>query len=269
MTSRMSIGTATALAALTAAAFAPSALAQAPDFEMGWTVGDGVTVNYDWTQFGTLNGYGDWSVPGSKDIWTGWSYSGELVGTTKTGDWLLTWNCVFDVITGFAGGGGAFVTANIVVTNNDVVNQNFSLLVTLPTGVLGVVTERGSLVGTITDLTFDDATVFAPVGGRIYTPLIDGSSEPPGFLMDDPFEESAGGPLFSGTIGPADFGIPAPVAASQTVDSSIGILLDFDLTAGDTVSFTAIFEVLIPAPAGLPILAAVGLVAGCRRRRQA
>jgi hypothetical protein len=140
---------------------------------------------------------------------------------------------------------------------------------TLPTGALGVVDERGSLVGTITDLTFDDATVFAPVGGRIYTPLINGSSEPPGFLMVDPFSESAGGPLFSGTIGPADFGIPVPVAASQTVDSSIGILLDFDLTAGDSASFTAIFEVIIPAPAGLSILAALGLVAGRRRRRQA
>jgi hypothetical protein len=99
--------------------------------------------------------------------------------------------------------------------------------------------------------------------------MIDGVGEVGGFLMDDPFSESAGGPLFSGTVGPADFGIPEAINASQTVDASIGILLDFDLTAGDSASFTAIFEVLIPAPAGLPILAALGLVAGRRRRRQA
>ncbi len=270
MNSRMSIGATSALAVLAAAAFVPSALAQAPAFNMGWTVGDGATETYDWTVHGTLNDYGDYTVPGNKNIWTGWSYTGDLVGSTDTGTWLLEWNCVFnESVSGVAGGGSAFITANIVVTNNDIVTQNFSLLMTLPTGFLGIVTERGSIVGTITDLTFDDATVFAPVGARIYTPMIDGVSEVPGYLMNDPFQESAGGPLFSGTVGPADFGIPVPVAASQEVDSTIGILLDFDLTAGDSASFTAIFEVLIPAPAGLPILAALGLFGGRRRRRPA
>ncbi len=268
MTSRNSIGATSAIAALAAAAFVPSALAQTPAFNMGWTVGDADTIVYDWTTNGTLHGFGDWQVKGNENIWTGWSYSGDLVGSTPTGDWTLGWNCVFNVVDGVAGGGGAFVTVNIVVTNNDVVNQNFSLLMTLP-AILGAVTERGSLVGTITDLTQDDATVSAPVGSRIYTPMIDGVGEVAGFLMDDPFSESAGGPFFSGTVGPADFGIPVAANASQTVDASIGILLDFDLTAGDSASFTAIFEVLIPAPAGLPILAALGLVAGRRRRRQA
>lgn len=266
MTSQRSIGAASGFAALAAVAFVPAAVAQAPAFNMGWTVGGGTTVDYNWAQFGTLNGYGDWNVPGNEAAWTGWNYSGELTG--GGGNWLLNWNCVFDVNDGVAAGGSAFVTANIVVTNNDIINQNFSLLMTLPTGVLGVVTEQGSIVGTVTDLTFDDATVFAPNNGRIYTPMIDGSNEVPGYLMADPFSESAGGPLFSNSVGPADFGIPAPVAASQTVDASIGILLDFDLTAGDSASFTAIFQVLIPAPAGLPILAALGLIAGRRRRRQ-
>ncbi len=264
MNSRMSIGATSALAVLAAAAYVPSALAQ-PAFNMGWTVGEGPTETYDWNVHGALNGYGDYTVPGSERIWTGWNYTGELVGSTKTGTWQLDWNCVFTE----NAGGDAFVTANIVVTNADIVNQNFSLLMTLPTGVLGIVTERGSIVGTITDLNVNDATVFAPVGARIYTPMIDGSPEVPGYLMTDPFQESAGGPLFSGIVGPADFGIPAAVDASQTVDSSIGILLDFDLTAGDAASFTAIFEVLIPAPAGLPILAALGLMAGRRRRRPA
>ena len=131
---------------------------------------------------------------------------------------------------------------------------------------MGDLTERGSIVGTITDLSFDDATVFAPVGGRIYTTMIDSTPEAPGFLMNDPFSESAGGPLSSNTVGPADFGIPAPVGVSQDVDSSIGIFLNFDLTAGDTVSFTAIYQIL-PAPAGLPVLAALGLIASRRRRR--
>ncbi len=267
MNSRMSIGAASALAVLAAAAFVPNASAQ-PAFNMGWTV-EGITETYDWNVHGTLNPYGDYTVPGDENIWTGWNYTGLLTGSFQDGEtWEMGWNCVFSE-SGVAGPGSAFITANIVVTNNDIVNQNFSLLMTLPTGFLGTVTERGSIVGTITDLTFDDATVFAPVGARIYTPMLDGSDEVPGFLMNDPFAESAGGPLFSGTVGPADFGIPVPVAASQDVDSTIGILLNFDLTAGDSASFTAIFEVLIPAPAGLPILAALGLFGGRRRRRHA
>jgi len=265
MTSRISIGAASAIAAFAAAAFVPNASSQTPAFNMGWTVGNGGTIVYDWTTNGTLNGFGDWQVPNNGKTWTGWSYSGDLVGSTDTGTWELGWNCIFNVVDGVAGGGGAFVTANIVVTNTDVVNQNFSLLMTLP-AILGAVTERGSIVGTITDLTFDDATVFAPVSSRIYTPMIDGVGEVGGFLMDDPFSESAGGPLFSATVGPADFGIPTPVALSQDVDSSIGILVDFDLTAGDSVAFTVVYEIL-PAPAGLPVLAVFGLVASRKRRR--
>ncbi len=268
MASRISFGaTRSAVVAIAAAAVVSnSALAQLtpPGFSMGWTVGTDDTINYDWTQYGTLNGFDDWDVPGSGQVWTGWNYAGTLVG--GVGAWQLDWNCVFN-----AGPTGAFVTANIVVTNNDIVNQNFSLLMTLPTGMLGLManlTERGSVVGTITDLTFDDATVFAPVGGRIYTPMVDGSPEMPGFLMVDPFSESAGGPLFSNSVGPADFGIPAAVGVSQDVDSSIGILLSFDLTPGDSASFTAIFEVLIPGPAGLPLLVVAGMMAGRKRRRR-
>ncbi len=55
----------------------------------------------------------------------------------------------------------------------------------------------------------------------------------------------------------------------QILAVGVGIMLDFDLTPGDAASFTAIFEVIVPAPAGLPFLAALGLVAGRRRRRQA
>lgn len=257
------------LAIAATAVVSNSALAQAtpPAFTMAWTVGSADTVTYDWTQFGTLHGDGDWQVPGNAATWSGWKYTGTLVG--DAGAWQFDWNTVFNVGEGVAVGVGAFVTANIVVTNNDIVNQSFSLLMTLPTGFLGTMLERGSIVGTITDLTFDDATVSAPVGGQIYTPMIDGVDEVPGFLMGGGFSESAGGPLFSNSVGPADFGLPTPIAASQTVDSSIGIMLSFDLTAGDSASFTAIFEVLpIPAPAGLPILAAAGLLAGRKRRRR-
>ena len=266
MASRITGVTPVAVVAIAAASFVSNSVQAQPAFTMGWTVGNADTVTYDWTQFGTLYGNGDWNVPGSEAIWSGWNYSGTLVG--DGGAWQFDWVTVFSSNAGVAGG-GAFVTANIVVTNNDIVNQNFSLLMTLPTGVLGTMNERGSIVGTITDLGGNDATVFAPDGGQIYTPMIDGLAEVPGFLMGDGFSESAGGGFFSNSVGPADFGLPIPVAASQDVDSSIGILLSFVLTAGDAASFTAIFEVVpVPGPAGLPILAAAGLLAGRKRRRR-
>ena len=280
MTSRIIVGS--VAGALAAAVLTPALAQEAPDFRMEWTAGSNPSVDYSWADvngqpggFGELLGYGSWQLPGDEAIRTGWNYSGELVGSDSGGGqdappgfWTLQWNCVFaQGADGVASGGGAFVTANIVVTNNDPLNiQNFSLLMTLP--VKGILNpeERGSVVGTVTDITFDDATVFAPAGSQIYTPRIDGIDEAPGFLLQDPFSASAGGPLQSAPVGPADFGIPAWVPATQAVDANIGIFLSFDLTPGDSASFTAIYEVQpIPGPAALPLLA-LGLLIRRRRR---
>lgn len=269
MTSRLSLGTALAVGAMLVCG--GNALAQ-PDFQMTWDAsGDGIGPNqYNWNQYGNFPAFGTYQfddLPGQQ--FTGWQYAGELAGPLD--EWSLQWNCVFNNDTdGVATSTGSFVTANIVVTNNDQVNfQNFSLLMSLPVNrVLMTPLSRGSVVGTVTDLTIDDATVAAPSGGAIYTPLIDGTAEAIGVLMADPFSQNAGGPLNSNTVGPQDFGIPAPVVASQDADSTIAIRLDFDLSPGDSASFTAIFEILpLPGPGGLPVLAAIGLLAGRRRRR--
>ncbi len=276
MASRFSLGSVAGTVVVLGAATFLTGTAQAqdpPDFLMTWDAsGDAVGENtYNWNQFGDNPVFGSYSkIPNSNETWTGWQYTGNLAGPQN--EWSLQWNCVFNNdVGGVATGGGSFVTANIVVTNNDQFNvQNFSLLMTLPVGrALVTPLERGSIVGTVTDLTLDDATVSAPVGGRIYTPFIDGVAEAPGFLMADPFTANAGGPLFTSTVGPQDFGVPAPVAANAAAaNTSISILLDFDLTGGDSAQFTAIFEVLpIPGPGGLPVLAALGFLAGRRRRR--
>jgi hypothetical protein len=280
MTSRMFVGS--VAGALAAAVLTPALAQEAPDFRMEWTAGANPAVDYSWSDvngqpggFGEMLGYGSWQLPGDEAIRSGYNYTGTLVGSGESGNpgdppgfWTLQWNCVFnDAADGTAAGTSAFVTANIVVTNNDPSNiQNFSLLMSLPTKNFGPVMERGSVVGTVTDITFDDATVFAPVGSQIYTPRIDGIDEAPGLLLQDPFSASAGGPLQSAPVGPADFGIPAWVPASQAVDSSIAIFLSFDLTPGDSASFTAIYEVAVPGPGALPFLA-MGLLIRRRRRR--
>lgn len=276
MTSRLSFAsTAGAVVALGAAAVltGPAQAQDLPNFLMTWDASlDNVGPDtYDWNTYGNFPVFGSYNdIPLSDVTWTGWNYTGVLAGLNN--EWTLQWNCVFNNdVGGVATGGGSFVTANIVVTNNDQFNtQNFSLLMTLPVNrALLTPLERGSIVGTVTDLTLDDATVFAPSGGQIYTPLIDGVAEAPGLLMVDPFSQSAGGVLNTSTVGPADFGVPTPVLANAAaVNSTISIILDFDLTGGDSAQFTAIFEVLpIPGPGGLPVLAALGLLAGRRRRR--
>ncbi len=274
MTSRLFVGVSAASIAFLAAG---SSLGQTPDFRMVWEV-DGQTTDYNWADIngngpsglGQLNGYGDWQVPGDDNFWTGWNYSGEFAGSFQSGyDWGLAWNCVFNPDSEtVATGGGAFVIANIVVTNSDINTQSFSLLMSLPLSraVLNPL-ERGSITGTVTDLTFDDAVVSALPGGQIYTPRIDGLDEAPGFLMGGGFSENAGGALQSSVVGPADFGVPVLVPASQNADASIAIRLAFNLSPGDSASFTSIYEILIPGAGALPLLSAFGLLAGRRRRR--
>lgn len=244
---------------------------QAPEFLMTWDVSsDGIGPNtYNWDPkhggHGTLNPFGDYNVPQNEETWTGWNYTGELFG--PSGAWQLQWNCVFyDGSSAGASGTSAFVVANIVVTNFSANTENFTLLMNNPLArAIASPVERGSIVGTVTDLTGDDATVSAPTGGHIYTSLIDTVDD--NFLMSDPFSETAGGPNLSNTVGPADFGIPNLIPASQDADNSIGIFLDFDLSGGDAASFTAIFEIQVPAPAALPVVAMFGLMGGRRRRR--
>ena len=265
---------ATTAGALVASVLAVPAFAgpTPPEFLMTWDVSnDGIGENtYNWDPanggLGQLNPFGDYTVPKSKQVWTGWNYTGELFGPNNA--WALQWNCVFyDASSVGAAGESAFVVANIVVTNFSQNTENFSLLMSQPLArAINPTWERGSIVGTVTDLTNDDATVSAPLGTSIYTALIDTMDE--SFLMTDPFSASAGGPFQSGTVGPEDFGVPGIILASKKAETSIGIFLNFDLSAGDSASFTAIYEVLIPAPAGLPVLAAFGLL-GIRRRRRA
>jgi len=153
------------------------------------------------------------------------------------------------------------------VTNNDVNPQDFSLLMSLPVSpAIPNPLISGSIQGTLTNLAATGgATVSAVPGSSIYTAFIDGSVEH--LLMTDPFATTVTGPFVSGPVGPQSFGTPVPIAGSQSVDSSIAILLNFRLSPGDSASFTSIFNVEVPAPASLPLLAGLGLFAGGRRRR--
>ncbi len=237
---------------------------QPPDFLMTWDASnDGVApATFNWKDVGELKGpgYFDWPPWG---VVTAWNYHGSLPGPGGN-SWNLQWSClVNDGLAASATGPGRFVLANVVITNTDIVNQSFSLLMTLPVPqALIAPQERGSIVGSVTDIFGDGATVLAPEGSRIYTPGIDGEDEAPGFLMNAPFSQSAA-PFAAALVGPAEFGV---VPASQDVDIGISLLLAFELTPGDSASFSLVFEVIpVPGPGGLALLGALGAL-GVRRR---
>jgi hypothetical protein len=253
----------TAMAAVVLTLGAGSAFAdlQPPAMSLNVDVtGDGAAAQeYDWTTVGQVaqQDSGGWlwqadTIAGNGNAWSIDEWSSFMSDGSSSG--------------GIAGGiDPVTLNANFVVTNNSNSTETFQLVMTLASGVvIQDALMAGSVVGTVTDLTFDDATVTAPGGGSIYTSQIDGVDVQT--LLDDPFSQNAGGALQSSEIGPADYGTPDPIASGQDLDTSITIVLEFTLTAGDSASFSAVFEV-VPAPAALPVLAAFGFFA--RRRRRA
>lgn len=224
------------------AAFAQSA----PAFTMTWdATGDLLPSNtYDPASFGSVTNNGDGSF----------NYNGSLLGPDNA--WSLTWDCDVDA--------DPFVIANIVVTNNTAATQTFSLLMNLPISpALPNTIMSGSVSGTVTDNTFGAglATVAAPVNDSIYTALINNIGV---MSLLNGTSVTVGGNFQSAPVGPEAFAnTPGPGLADGDL---IGIELIFTLTAGDSASFTSIFEVVVPAPAALPLLMVVGL-AGSRRRR--
>ena len=160
------------------------------------------------------------------------------------------------------------------VTNTSSVTQTFIINVTLPIapafGPPSLI--QGSISGSLTDTssatgfgTVGSATLAAASGGSVYTGLIDGSGVRT--LLDDPFSVGVAVANGSAVIGPADFGIPVRESiAVATTD--IGIELRFELSAGDSASFTSVFDVIpVPEP-GTASLLSLGLVLIAARRRR-
>ena len=116
-----------------------------------------------------------------------------------------------------------------------------TLPTTFPAGIM-----RGSIA---TSAIGTDALVSAPVGGSIYSALIDGNTVQT--LQVAPFALGTGQ---SATADSQEFLWEAAVP----VTSSMGITISFTLSPGDTVTVISDFEI-IPEPASM---AMIGLVCG-------
>lgn len=214
-----------------------------------------------------MNEHSDFVTPLGGGIW---NYVGSQVGSNEA--WLLNWD-----ITAHANNGGAttgttgssFVTADLAVTNTSGTTQSFWALVTLTldSPILGGTLMNGQASAAVTDFLGNGATLSTIASGPfagdpIYTGRINGV--PQHTLMDSPFILNAN-PFDSNSVAET-FGQPVPLVGPDA--STISVWLKFDLTAGDTANVVGMFEVsAIPAPAALPVLAALSLLVGVRRRR--
>jgi hypothetical protein len=150
-----------------------------------------------------------------------------------------------------------FVLNNILVTNTTATTQSYTITVGLPTSFGAPNFISGNVRTSVIDGGSDGGTV-STVGALlpIYQAQIDGTTV--ATLQNSPFSvvAPAGG---SNTLA-ASFG---PSVSAVPVGSSIGIALNFSLTAGDTASILSRFDVVaIPEPTSLALVGGGLLVMG-------
>ena len=163
-----------------------------------------------------------------------------------------------------------FVSNVVGLTNNSGVTNNYTFIVVMPSmSIAGGTVIGGSIGGSVTDSNNDGVATLASVGSNaIYTGQMDGLDVAGATLFNSPFT-STPVPFAGGTssLGTADFGLPGPTFPGPALVGSIGIKLNFSLTAGDSAAITSFFNVQpVPAPAALALFGLAGLARSRRRR---
>ena len=158
-----------------------------------------------------------------------------------------------------------FVSNNFTITNTTGSTQTYSVSASIgvtpaiPNGLM-----RGSIGYTLTNQVGSSATL-STSGTSIYTATIDGNVASTLWGTGTSFTTG------SSTGGGIDFGYPTRLPAPESTDSTIGIIIQFSLSAGDSVAFTSNFDVTpVPVPAALWLFGSglLGL-AGVARRKSA
>ena len=234
-------------AGIAALSFVGTAQADLPEFMMRWDASaDGQdALWYDPADFGDAWDNGDGT----------YTYDGGLTNQL----WAVSWLATVDP--------DPFIDAQIGVTNTADTFQTFSLLMTLPVGAVINAEIDGSSSATVTNefSTVEGAILRSLTGSSIYKAFVDdpdGSGTPVATLMADPFSLETDPIPFDTRSATESFG----PSAYGDIASSIEVMIEFELSPGDSASVNAFFEA-VPGPAGAAVFALFGLVAGSRRRR--
>jgi len=160
-----------------------------------------------------------------------------------------------------------FTNLGFAVQNNMGFTVNFLVSVSVPIiPIPGATLHGGSSSLTVTDANASGtATVSALTGKSFYSGQIDGGTVLS--LFSDPFSLTAGPPAGSGNATSTSLGLPATLPSGPAL-STIGIVAEFSLTAGDSMSSTNFFRVEpVPEPATLA-LGGFALCLGLIQRRR-
>jgi hypothetical protein len=170
--------------------------------------------------------------------------------------WTLTsWNMTLDP--------DPYVNAITALRNDSAATQTFFLNVVLPLSVVKgpPLVISGSIQGGVTDA--DGVAVNVPLslwaqassaGGPIYRAAVDGSVVQT--LLNHPVSANVNQRWQSGSF--TTSGFSSVVLPGNTASTSIAIYLRFNLSPGDTASFTSVFNV-VPEPS-TAVLAGLGLL---------
>jgi hypothetical protein len=185
-----------------------------------------------------------------------WGHNGNISNANFDAQWALQLDA------------DPFVSNAFALTNNTAFTQTYSITIVLPVSpiVNAPSTTLGSIAGSVSDANSDGFAQLSTigVGSALYTSIIDGVDYQQ--LLADPFSVTVNFPSLTQAFpaSPAFFAL----TGQPGVNTSIAIRNTFSLSAGDSVTFTSTFRVDPPVPApAAGMLAAIGCVAGARRRR--
>ena len=166
------------------------------------------------------------------------------------------------------------VNGSMTVTNSQNFTQHFTLIFTLPVSPISAPTQTsGSYRATVRDggvdangatlATQDPSNLGDPGYGALYTALLDGNDWQDLYLHPQSFSSTGTATTNVPTV---TFGSPVPIPG-PAVNTSIGIRLDFTLTAFDRATFTSNHLVTPEPQTGALMALGLAVLAGAKRRR--
>jgi hypothetical protein len=207
----------------------------------------------------------DLNPPGLEIARDRFSFVGEE-GMPGVGRWHIQWDISVNP--------DPFIFADIIVSNNLPVDQEFTFNLVLPINpsISGGTLIGGSFSGVLKDRNANGAALSVLDGANppaLYSARIDGNEVQTLFENPGPIEVTL--PFQTSTFGPEHFGTPIPsLAGPNDVNSTISIEINLKLSAMDSANLSGSFIVEpVPEPStmALCMIAVIGLACIRRRRR--